>query len=47
MEFAIWRADHNGLMRTAKVVGWDNELFSHEAERNSGHNLLRLTSTGP
>jgi len=29
VEFAIWRADHNGLMRTAKVVGWDKELFSY------------------
>lgn len=29
VEFAIWRADHNGLMRTAKVVGWDKEIFSY------------------
>jgi len=29
VEFAIWRADHNGLMRTAKVVGWDKELLSY------------------
>ena len=28
-EFAIWRADHNGLVRTAKAVGWDKELFSY------------------
>jgi len=29
VEFAIWRAEHNGLLRTAKVVGWDKELFSY------------------
>jgi len=29
VEFALWRADHNGLMRTAKVVGWDKEMFSY------------------
>lgn len=29
VEFAIWRVDHNSLMRTAKVVGWDKELFSY------------------
>ncbi|MBO0911572.1 MAG: hypothetical protein J2P13_07235 [Acidobacteria bacterium] len=26
VEFAIWRAGHNGLMRTAKVVGWNCNL---------------------
>jgi hypothetical protein len=32
-EYALHRADHNGLMRLAKIIGWPKELFGWDGKK--------------
>lgn len=32
-EYALYRADHNGLMRLAKLIGWPKELFGWDSRK--------------
>jgi hypothetical protein len=32
-EYALHRADHNGLMRLAEIIGWPKELFGWDGKK--------------